>query len=214
MPVTFDKLIGEPLMHSHDGSDITSAVASATNADTVDSLHASAFALAVLVDTRANILATNPATVRIAFATDYNRFYLSDGTAWHGAPVRYGHPSTTVDMGALPFEDDQGYSESDIANKTLHTVAIGGYDTAQVAAKNGAVKFDPATITLLAYLNAAWKTIITMTAAEVLDVMNYSDPWQTKDAYGQNVMTLDHQTSMGAFAYPQFIDGGLISDQL
>ena len=35
-----------PAAHTHAGGDITSAVASATNADTVDSLHASAFAVA------------------------------------------------------------------------------------------------------------------------------------------------------------------------
>jgi hypothetical protein len=183
---------GNVVMHDHPASDVIDLV---------------------LIDTRANILATTPSAGKLAFASDYNRFYSADGTTWHGVAIKLGTPSTGVDIGVFPFEDDQGYSSTDIDTKTLHNISVGGYDTTRTWVREGSMKYNPTTLKLQVYVNAAWRNVVTMTTDEENAIMLWTDDWDGYDYYGKNIIH-GHAVDMGVFASDHLIDGGLISDQL
>jgi len=210
--VTVDKLLGQPLLHSHSGEDVTSRVG---DADTVDGQHASEFSSAVLIETRANILATDPAVVRIAFATDTKRFYIADGTAWYqivpnGAAVDLEAP----DMGYITDSARTGYGDGYVTDKKLSNCLIGG----NARDENGAIRVDvtkdPDTLEI--YLRNMWNTIIyDLTYA-------YSDfrhtplgeqvfVWSgTSIANGINGRPIinEYRVSIGAYPSPKTLFGG------
>jgi len=206
---TFDKLLGQLLLHSHSGDDVTSQVG---DADTVDGQHAADFASSILINTRANVLATDPATVKIAFAIDYGRFYLSDGTSWYGSPIPFGKPSTGVDIGALVHDDDYGYGIRDLSSKYLHNAIVKGFTEGFMPLEKGAIKFDNNKLQI--YNGTQWLNVITLTDAQVSDLMlrshwiaNHTTVAASTDTLNKTVATLGF-IDIGALPADVILDGG------
>ena len=169
----------------------------------------------VTIDTRANILALAPTEPTIAISTDEPAFYVYNGTAWQRSPIIFGTPSTGVDMGALPFNDDKGYGEFDLSRKKFHSVILGYFNEELVALEGGALRFNATTQRPEVYDFSVpeWKQLIPLTEAEFEDRILWSDDWDGYDAFGKNIIH-GHKVDMGAFASDHIIDGGVIGDQL
>jgi hypothetical protein len=187
---------------------------SGLDADLLDGQHASAFAN-LLVDTRANILATAPTGDTIAISTDEPAFYVYSGSTWKRSPIPFGTPNTAISIGALPYNDDHGYGILDLSDKDLHNVVLKDYDTNSRAAMEGALRKTALTSTtnaVQAYINGAWRTLLAYTAAQEDAIMLWTDAWQTYDMWGKNIIH-GSKVDMGAFSSDHLIDGGVISDQ-
>ena len=163
------------------------------------------------VDTRANILGSTPVAGAVAYATDVNRFYVYDESGWHGARISYGTPSTGVDMGAFPYEDDSGYGDVNLSNKRLHNVVLTYFDESAMIIENGAMRFSEGFLQI--YVDGSWLNVYPLTAFEFEDRMLWSDDWQEYDYYGKNIIH-GNKVDMGVFAGDHLIDGGLISEQV
>jgi hypothetical protein len=167
-----------------------------------------------MMNTRDVILATTPTVITIALSTDEPAFYIWNGSAWKRSPIIFGTPSTGVDMGAIPFEDDNGYGLTNLSNKNLGNVVVGDFDTTIRVVKEGAIKYiGSPTYKLSGYLNAAWRNFLAYTDEQENDLIQWSDDFNEFDVYGKNKVH-GHTTDMGIFASDHWIDGGLVSDQL
>ena len=164
-----------------------------------------------IIDTRANVLAETPDAGTIAFATDVSRFYIYDGSNWKGARLSFGTPSTGVDMGAFPYEDDSGYGEVNLSNKRLHNIILSYFDESAMIIENGAIRYSSGFLQI--YVDGFWLNVYPLTAFEYADRMLWSDDWQEYDLYGKNIIH-GNKIDMGVFASDHLIDGGLISEQV
>jgi len=164
-----------------------------------------------LVDTKTNIFAESPDAGTIAFSTDNSRFYMYDGSGWHGARISYGTPSTGVDMGAFPYEDDSGYGDVNLSNKILHNIIVSYFDESAMGVTDGAMRYSSGFLQI--YVDGSWLNVYPLSAFEFEDRMLWSDSWQEYDYYGKNIIH-GSKVDMGVFAGDHLIDGGLISEQV
>lgn len=185
--VSFDALLGALLMHQHQ-------------------------VVVVVADTEAALLAQTPAAGTFGYASDTRFLYYYDGAAWKSSALEMGTVSTGVDMGAFRYRDDQGYGQDDLSDKTLHTIRLGGYNTAIYPAVEGAVRFDFTNKYIEVYQNAAWRIVQAMSIAEADDRVKWSDyDVYTTDGYGNPLIDDNGQLSMGALAVECIQDGGTLS---
>jgi len=113
----------------------------------------------LIVDTRANILATvSPSSGDMFYSIDSEEFFVHDGTDFQVAPLEHQAASTTPDIGLQPpmvVNDLAGYSDSYVANKELFNIKIGesAFDEARgLRTSNGVLQF---------YSNGAWGDVVT-----------------------------------------------------
>ena len=182
------------------------------------------YAQPVLVTTRAAILATSAATVRLAYATDTAEMFLADGTVWKVAPLELSTEPAAPDMGAysgattLGVSDKAGYTATDITDKIISNSAIGSNATTQ----NGALRVT-STNYLQVYLNAVWNTIVMNfvmredpTGGYQLEHMPIGFTWWYEIMSGNSdnlgidgrPLVTQYQASMGAYPMDMQIDGG------
>lgn len=171
----------------------------------------------ILVGTRANILATSAATVRLAIANDAApgepNVYLADGTAWRQTPIRWATgASAGPDIGAITYNPDAGYGEGDLSNKVLHTVQLGYYNESLMPAVAGALRVSGGLIQ--GYQSGAWKNFRLLSADEINDIMLYSQ-LAYKKALAVNsdlhtVMDAQGFVDIGAYASDHIIDCGVL----
>jgi len=164
-----------------------------------------------LVDTRTNIFAESPDAGTIAFATDNSRFYMYDGSGWHGARLNFGTPETRHTIGPMEYEDDSGYGETNLANKLLHNVVVTSFDEDAFVVKNGAIRYSDGFLQI--YVEGSWLNVYPLTSFEFEDRMLWSDEWQVFDYFNKNILH-GGKKDIGPFASDHLIDGGLISEQV
>jgi hypothetical protein len=184
------------------------------DADFLDGLHASSFQ-ALIVDTKANILALNRAIGQLAYATDTYEIYVSTGvTTWKVQPFDFVAEAAAPDMGFMPSSSRIGYGDDYITDKSLANVLIGG----NARTENGGIRVnvsnDPDTLEV--YLRGAWYTIIYdfTTAYGDLRHTPLSEQiyvWRGDSvAVGLNSRPIiqEYEASMGAFPPPRVLYGG------
>jgi hypothetical protein len=202
MPVTIDKLLGQPLLHSHSQSDVR-----------------------LRTGTKATILAVSGQTGELAYATDTSEFYLYDGSDLKVAPLELQTEAQAPDMGAydaggLGISDKAGYYPDAITDKSLHTVKLLEYEA---TAAEGAIR----TTTdgdFQVYLNGVWSDVVINFRLREDDNGNYElehkpvgfDYWY--EVMSGNIDTYtcmsgfpivqQYKSSMGAHQRPITIDGG------
>jgi len=115
---------------------------------------------AVLVDTKANILATTPDAGKLAYATDTLEFYLYDGTNWKVMPLELETETSTPDMGAynadgLGVSDKAGYYKEAITDKDITNSRILSSDRAE----EGSIRTTTAGVFQI-YLNSTWNNVV------------------------------------------------------
>jgi hypothetical protein len=167
--------------------------------------------LAQMVDTKANILASTATSGKVGFATDTRQLFLADGTNWNNVPLTLAlSKGATTDIGGVMgrYEETYGYGLADISNKTIHNAVIGGFVNTAV---EGAVRYaatTPALSILEVYNNAAWRTVIMWTVAQLDDRVQWTDfTTNDKDAFGNDYIH-GHRKDIGAFASEHLITGG------
>ena len=170
----------------------------------------------ILFDTRANIIAASPVAKTIALSNDTFEFFSGDGTNWQALSLPMGIASIGPDRGALPFKEDWGYGQSDIASKNLHNIVMKDFTEGVTQLEKGAFKYDYASNTLMLYSGTSWLTIITLTQAQVDDWMLQSNwnassviPANSIDTANKTVMTLGF-VDMGAIPSDVILDGGVL----
>ena len=168
----------------------------------------------ITVDTKANLLVTTPAAAAIGYATDVERFYVFDGSAWYESAVVFGARSA-VDMGVEQNSSTAGYGQDYITNKTLHSVALKGHPADPV---NGSVRTDitqdPDTFEI--YLREAWQTIIYDLTTDDGDFRHAPIGESIYVWRGDSVllglngrsMVSEYSVSMGAYPPPRVVNGG------
>lgn len=169
----------------------------------------------LLVDTRANILATAATVTRVAFATDTARLYIADGTNWYqivpnGAVIDLPAP----DMGYEQDSARTGYGDDYITDKTLSNVLIGGSSRDENGSLRVDVANDPDTLEI--YLRAQWNTIIYDLTTQDGDFRHTPLSEQIYIWRGDSVavglngrpVISEYQVSMGAYPPARIIDGG------
>ena len=111
-----------------------------------------------IIDTRANLLASSPASPTSAFASDTLEPMLWNGSAWYVAPLELITQANAVDMGLQPpmvANDRAGYTADYITDKALYNVRVlGNANTTDgnVRTSNGVFQF---------YANGAWNDVVT-----------------------------------------------------
>ena len=107
------------------------------------------------VDIQENILDSSPARVRIAYATDVERFYIWDGSGWYESAVQFTLNTDDPDMGVPADYSRQGYGTDYISDKALSFCTIGaGADD-----EEGAFRCTVSG-TFQVYLNGVWNDVV------------------------------------------------------
>lgn len=112
----------------------------------------------IMIDTRANLLASSPASPTSAFASDTLEPMLWNGSAWYVAPLELIAQANTVDMGLQPpmvANDRSGYAVDYITDKALYNVRVlGNANTGDgnLRTSSGVFQF---------YANGAWNDVVT-----------------------------------------------------
>lgn len=169
----------------------------------------------ILVNTRANIIATTPASNTLAYSTDYERFYVFDGSSWQETAVVFKPRTGGYDKGYEKNSSLAGYGDSYISDKTLHNIQVLGHPATKTT---GSFWLDT-TVTpsvLHIYANGATKDIkIDFTTAnnelEHLPDSYTIDVWSgNSNQLGNNGLPLvqEYKASMGAYPVPLLINGG------
>jgi len=177
----------------------------------------------VLVDTKANILATTPDAGKLAYATDTTEFYLYDGTNWKVAPLELETESSNPDMGAynetgLGTSDKMGYDENYITDKSLSNVRI----LQNALTQEGAIRTTTAGVFQI-YLNSKWNDVVInfvlredstegyeyehkpVGFTEWIEIMSGNS--NTKDLDGKPLIQ-QYTSSMGAYQPDLQLEGG------
>jgi len=209
MGVTVDKLLGRPLLHGHQAGDISpQGSGSGLDADTVDGQQG------LLVDTRANILATvSPATGQAAYATDVARFYVYDGSDWREAALQWSVRSGQ-DMGYEQNSGLQGYGLDYVTDKRLSNVLLGGNARTENGGMRVDVDEDPDTLEI--YLRDGWQTIIYDLTTDDGDFRHTPIAEQIYVWRGDSVavglngrpLVQEYEASMGAYPATRLLVGG------
>lgn len=203
---------------------------SGLDADLLDGLSSAAFALSghshgggLTVDTRANILASSPASPVVAFCSDILEFALWTGSAWWFAPLELDTDTSTPDMGAynsdgLGVSDKQGYYRDVISDKILHHSVIGHNDRTET----GAVRVSGAELQV--YLSGVWNAIVTGfrflqdATSQVGELefrpTGYGNYYGVMDGNGNDLgwnglpLVQQYKASMGGYPAKVVLDGG------
>lgn len=108
----------------------------------------------LIVDTRANILADiSPITGKVGYSTDYNRFYIYDGTDWRESATQL-MSRTGVDMGAEPNSSLDGYGENYVTDKLIANCTIGSNSEEE----EGSIRTNSGYYQI--YLNGVWNDVV------------------------------------------------------
>lgn len=176
---------------------------------------------AVLLDTRANILAADAATVRLAVSTetvgdyDGHEVFLANGSAWLLLPfLLYPEPEAT-NMGIEQSSPRIGYGEHYISDKALSNVWLGG-NSLEIA---GALRHTEDGFE--GHHDGAYRTfVVGFVFQEGEDGQLQMQPNGSTDWFdvftGNSVrlganglpLTQQHNTHMGAYPAPQIMHGG------
>lgn len=179
---------------------------------------------AVLIDTRANILATSAATVRFAMANDqadslggYELFF-ANGASWYQLPFRlYVRSGSAPDVGAYQDSSRVGYGIDYISDKRISNSSIGDNANTDV----GGIRFNQTTLKFQVYYSGAWQNaVVGFTFDEASDGRLRHTPsghTETYDVFsgnsqsvGLNGLPISQQfkTDIGAYPDPLLISGG------
>ena len=165
-------------------------------------------------DTEALVVASVKPAGSFAYATDTHYVFKSLGAGnWEVFALPLGTVSNLTDVGTIQYHQDWGYGQKDLADKNLHNVVMKDFVQNIVQLENGAFRFNATALTFEGYISGAWKTVITLTTAQVNDWMLQSY-WRTlsnqaaatMDTY-RNVMTLG-VIDVGAIPADVVLDGG------
>ena len=197
--------------HSHAAGDAT----------TLDGLDSTAFIPDV--NTRANILASTPPAITVAFCSDTLEMAFWTGSAWYFAPLELDADTSTPDMGAynsdgLGVSDKQGYYSSVITDKILHHTVVGHNDRTET----GGIRVSGAELQV--YLAGAWNAIVTGfrflqdSTSQVGELeykpLGYSNYYGAADGNGNDLgwnglpLVQQYRASVGGYPAKLVLDGG------
>jgi len=182
----------------------------------------------ILLDTKANILATTPASGKLAYATDTLEFYLYDGTNWKVAPLELKTDSANPDMGAydmkqagylgLGVSDHSGYYDDWITDKSLSNVKL----LQSTIDEEGSIRTTTSGV-FQVYLNGVWNDVVInfrlrednsgayefehmpIGFTEWIEIMSGNSDKLDLDG---RPMLLQYSSSMGAYQVPILLNGG------
>ena len=167
-----------------------------------------------LVATKEQILAKSAAKIRTAFATDTKEFFISDGTNWRVASLRFSKELQNPDIGYTQASDKNGYYATFVTDKIFYNVRLLGNANPQ----NGSIRVDTSQTPnrFQVYLRGKWNTYyddFTIANNDLrhapLDKQIYV--WRGDSVeVGLNGRSIiqEYQVSMGAFPPPKVIPGG------
>lgn len=199
---------------------------SGLDADLLDGNSSAYFAVAALVDTEANILATSAGSKQVAYATDTNYLYFSDGSTWRQIPLQIASNAQAPDMGYLKVSARTGYGTAYITDKTLSNVAVGSNaDTTNASAT--LIPMRASSSTLQIYAGGSWQTVVSNFAFRENSTFGYTlehkpigftayiEPMSGMSLNDLSLSGLPtvqgYSVSMGAYQPPQIIGGRTIS---
>ena len=162
----------------------------------------------VLVDTRANILATSPSAGSIGLATNDKQAYIYDGTSWQRTQVRLQEVKTGTSIGV--YDDDWG--DGFLPGVLTHQKLIGPVieSTSREAATGMlrmTVAIDPSRV-LQVYQGGEWKSLRALNQAQIDDIALWSLlDHRNVDQYGVPIIH-GGTKDIGAFSIPMERNGG------
>ena len=125
-------------------------------------------------DTRSNILATTPAAGSVAYATDFNLFYLYN-SGWYEAAIPMAIRSAMPNMGSESDEGVTGYTADYITDKDIVNCKIGDGSSNE----NRALRItNAASLNSDVYqvnINGGWQTILSGINIQTDDSENPAD---------------------------------------
>lgn len=122
--------------HSHTGSTIT-----------------------IIVNTKANILATAGTAGQVAYASDTYEFYLYTGSSWYKVPFTLVSESANPDMGRVQDSSKIGYGTDYISDKLLATVDVGNASSTTNASSTR-MPIRASGGYLQVYANSQWNNVV------------------------------------------------------
>jgi len=172
-------------------------------------------AIKPIVDTKANILATNPARIRFAYATDTDEFFIASGAAWYVASIKMSIDTGSPDLGWSQESDQQGYGDDYISGKKAYNFALGAFTDSPYA---GALRVDHSgsVPTLGLFVRSRWYSIVYDINMDNGELQHVPAAYNIKVRSGGSVETglngqpivQEYQVDLGAYPYPTIIDGG------
>lgn len=200
MAITIDKILGQPLMHSHSEDDLPAVPPVA------------------LVNTKANILATTPEAGQVGFATDTLELLIGYSGGWYLSPFAQVAEGAPPDIGVTQGSSRIGYGSDYISDKDLSNVRLLEFAGSP---RNGAIR--TAAGVFQVYLNDVWNDIVINlrlredATGEIEHHpigLNYWIEMMSgnSDLLAENGLPMIQQytMSMGAYPRPLTIDGGAL----
>lgn len=169
---------------------------------------------AMIIDTRANILASPATSGAFAFATDTGKFYIANGSVWKEGEIKMQTDAQAPDMGYEAESAKGGYGADYVTDKWLANCIIGG----NARTVNGGIRIDstqdPDTFEM--YLRDVWQTILydltyENSEFEHTPLSEMIDVWSgNSNSLGLNGLAIvqEYRVSMGAMPVPRTIHGG------
>lgn len=168
-------------------------------------------------DTKADILATTPATGTYAISTDTDELFFYDGTNWKVHPIKVSTELENPDAGYTQDSDKRGYGDDYIYGKKMYATGIGDFTDTPF---EGAIKVDQSVDPPLyqIHLRGRWNTLfydLTMENGDFEHVpQTYSIDVRSgnSNTTGLNGQPIIREYKVDAGAYPRevIIDGGVL----
>ena len=172
----------------------------------------------VLIDTRANVLASTPTAGKIAYSSDTKEFFVGSGSIWEKAPLKLNDESVNPDMGYQQQGTNSGLAASYITDKAINYSTMG----ANGNPVNGGFRVLTTGVFQM-YLNGTWQTVVTNFVFREDSAFGYTlehtpvgftNPieimtGETLSNLGLNGLPLTngYKTVMGAYGVPSQIGG-------
>jgi hypothetical protein len=171
----------------------------------------------VIVDTAHNILSSTATKGLIAFSTDYDLWFIADGTQWWLGSNYFNIQPDSNDLGYLAFSNRQGYGKNYVTDKRLSNCNIGN----NANSTDGSIQYDPTTQLLKINVGGTYQTIGVGVTLRNLAQYRYSVQQQPLTEWinvfsGDSIdvglnglpLTQGYRTSIGAYPPPQTVSGG------
>lgn len=173
----------------------------------------------LVVNTKANLLASSPASITVGLASDTEELFFFDGINWHIHPIKLAVELSNPDAGYTQDSDKRGYGDDYIYGKRLYAASLGDYTDEPVA---GAIKVTHTTNPPLyqIYLRGRWNTLFYDLTMERGDFEHVPANYPIDVRSGNSNMTglngqpiiREYKVDAGAYPRPVIVDGGNLND--
>ncbi len=110
----------------------------------------------IIIDTKANILASTPTASYMGFSSDTLEVFIANGSVWEMSPFRLLPESANPDMGYLQNSSRIGYNPTYITDKDISNSRLLEFSGTPTS---GAMRTTTAGI-MQVYLNGVWNNVV------------------------------------------------------